>query len=185
VTTTNPIRHAAVSAWLAIPALVLSVVFVAMFFSGAGGLYGSLNDLFVAVTAVLLILPARSLVDNTRSTGGRWFDVVTWTAIAGMALIAAGQILLIARLISLSASFVTGGVGIMPVLVWALVQCYLGLRYGVPSRPLGWSMLTVLLVAGLVSAVSAAGWQTATWILTAVLLAAISAYLAVLGRHLK
>ena len=79
----------------------------------------------------------------------------------------------------------TGSAGILPVLVWALTQSYLGLRYGAPSRPLGWSMLTVLLAAGLVSTVSAVGWQTATWILTAVLLAAMSVYLAVLGRDLK
>jgi hypothetical protein len=156
-----------------------------MFFSGAGGLYGSLNDFFVAVTALLLILPARSLLDVTRGTGGRWFEVVTWAAVAGMGVIAAGQLLLIGRLISLSASFVTGSAGILPVLVWALTQSYLGLRYGAPSRPLGWSMLTVLLAAGLVSTVSAVGWQTVTWILTAVLLAAMSVYLAVLGRDLK
>ncbi len=185
MTTTNAIRYAAVSAWLAIPALVLSVVFVAMFFGGAGGLYGSLNDLFVAVTAILLILPARSLLDITRGTGGRWFEVVTWAAIAGMVVIAVGQLLLIGRVISLDASFVTGTLGILPVLVWALAQCYLSLRYGVPSRPLGWSLLTVLLAAGLVSGVSAVGWQTATWILTVVLLAAMSVYLAVLGRDLR
>jgi len=175
-------RSATLSAWLAIPSLLLSALFLVLFFGGKGAGYGSLNDFFVAVVAVLLVLPARALVAATGDAAGRWFDVLSWLAVAGLVLVAVGQLLLIARVISLGGSFVTGGAGIVPVLMWLMAQVVIGLRKGRPSRALGWSAVAVLACSVLASVAPALRSEPAVWVTTALLLASLVAWLWILGR---
>ena len=175
-------RSASLSAWLAIPSLLLSALFLVLFFGGKGAGYGSLNDLFVAVVAVLLALPARALVAAVGDAAGRWFDIVSWFAVAGLLLIAVGQLLLIARVISLGGSFTTGGLGILPVLVWLVAQVVVALRTGRPSRALGWAGVAVLATSVLASVAPALRSDAATWATTVLLLVSLVAWLWVLGR---
>src|SRR5437660_352283 len=100
---------AGVSALLAIPALLLSGLFLALFFGGRGAQFGPLNDFFVAINLFLLVPPALAIRTAVGGQAGAWFTIVTWLAIAGMVLAGVGQLLLIAGVISLQASFVTGG----------------------------------------------------------------------------
>ena len=184
--TDRTLRIAGVCSLLAIPALILSAIFLALFFGGAGWLFGPLNDFFVAVMTGLLILPARSLLDVV--VGGRpdmrWFRIVTWAAIAGLAIMTIGQMLLVVGLISLNASFVALSLGVVPVLVWAAAQVYLALRFRTPSRVVGWTLIALLATAGFATAASAVQSDMATWSSTIALVVALAGYFAVLGREL-
>ena len=185
--TDRTLRIAGVCSLLAIPALILSAIFLALFFGGAGQEFGPLNDLFVAAMTGLLILPARSLLDVVVGGGRpdrRWFRIVTWVAIAGLVIMTAGQLLLVVGLISLDASFVALSLGVLPVLAWAAAQVYLALRFRTPSRVVGWTLIVVLATAGFLTAASAVHSDVATWVFTGVFLAALVGYFAVLGREL-
>ena len=135
---------AAISAFLAIPALVLAGLFGVLFFSGRGGRYGPLNDLFSALAIFLMILPAIAVNTAAGKQVGVWFDVVTWAAVAGMVVAGVGQGLLVAGRISLQTSFVTGGSGILPVLVWMVGLAVISIRYGDPGPLVGWASATSL-----------------------------------------
>lgn len=177
-------RLAAGSALLAAPAVVLSGVFVALFFGGAGDLFGSLNDFFVALALALLVLPAIALAHVVGAAGGRWFRALTWATVAGLAVAAVGQLLLIARVISLEASFMTGSLGILPVVVWGGAQAYLGIRHGAPLRPAGWAVAAVLVLSVLLTLAWSAGIDAGVWPLAVMLLAALCGYCWFLSRAL-
>ena len=70
----NEFRLAGISALLAIPALLISGIFWALFPDDAGDVYGSLNDFFVALTMVLLVLPALAVLKVLDGTGLRSVD---------------------------------------------------------------------------------------------------------------
>ena len=178
------LQMAGVSALLAIPALILSGVFLVLFFGGAGDQYGPLNDFFVAVTMALLVLPAKALLTVVGTAGGQWFRVLTWLNIAGLTVAIAGQLLLIAGIITLAMSFVTGSLGLVPILAWSGAQAYLGLRFGTPSRSIGWTLAAVLTLSLLVTLSWAIGAEMMVWTLTAALVAALTGYLGLLGRQL-
>ena len=187
MTTDQTLRIAGVCSLLAIPALILSGIFLALFFSGAGWLFGPLNDFFTAVMTGLLILPARSLLAVVVGGGRpdrRWFRIITWVAIAGLAIITVGQMLLVVGLISLDASFVAGSLGIAPVLVWVAAQVYLALRFRTPSKVVGWTLIALLATAGFATAASAVQSDVATVSFTIALVVALVGYFAVLGREL-
>lgn len=177
-------RSAAICAWLSIPALLLAAVFITLFFGGAGYIFGPLNDAMVVLTALLLIAPARQLVKALGAPPARWFAVLTWIAMGGLALIALGQTLLIVHVISLSDSFVTGCLGILPVLVWLGAQAYLALRSRTALLMSGRLALAVLVVAALLTAVSATRMTAVVTALSVALVAVLFAYLYVLGRDL-
>lgn len=177
-------RFAAISAFLAVPALLLSALFLALFFGGAGDFFGPLNDFFVVVTLALLLWPAKTLMTIVGATGGRWFRVLTRLVFIGLGLAMAGQLLLIAGVISLEASFVTGNLGIMPVIVWGIAQVYLGLRHGTPSRLVGIAVTSVIALSILVIIAWAVDAGALLWLLSAVLVAALAGYFATLGQRL-
>ena len=132
------------SAFLVIPALLLSGFFGALFFLGRGERYGPLNDLFFALVLFLMILPAIAVKDLSNETVGTWFDVVTWAAVVGMVVAGVGQILLVAGAISLRTSFITGSLGITPVLAWMVSLAVISIRYGVPETLVGWAVVLSL-----------------------------------------
>jgi len=141
---------AGLSAFLAIPALLLALVFGALFFLGRGRHYGPLNDIASAALLLLLIPPAIAINDLIGSDPA-WFAAVTWIAIAGMVIAAVGQVLLVLGAISLNTSFITGGIGFLPVVAWLMALTYLSLGNGTPSAGMGWSMLVgLILIAALV-----------------------------------
>ena len=125
------------SAYLAVITLVLSGVALTLFFGGVHYVFGPINDVLVAATLLLLIPVALAVRRVTTGPVGTWFTVITWLAIAGMVEAAAGQLLLVVRVIDLRTSFITGGIGILPVLAWIGAVSYLALSRGVPDRSVG------------------------------------------------
>ena len=121
-------RAGGLSALLAVLALLLSAIFLALFFGGRGERFGSLNDLFSAIGLLLLAAPAAAVYVVARDATGGWLLIVTIAAIVGMALGAIGQFLLVLRVIDLRASFVTGGIGVVPVLAWIGITTWLASR---------------------------------------------------------
>ncbi len=177
-------RLAGSSTLLAIPVLLLSGLFLALFFGGRGEIYGSLNDLFSALSLLLLILPAIAVYVNTQAAAGSWLVAITSLAVAGMVVGAAGQVLLVTGVINLQTSFVTGGVGIVPVLAWAISIAVLSLGLRQLSASLGWLTITVLLLALFLTLASSLHWKFATWLSAGGLITALVAWLGTLGRDL-
>lgn len=134
--------------WSAI-ALVVSAVALALFFAGPGEPFGSINDAFISL-ALVALMPAVLAVD--RLAGDQFAPivrVVTIAAIAGMTLAATGQILLILRVITLQDSFITGGLGVLPLLAWFVLVAVLALGTDVLPTTTGW--LAVATLAGIVA----------------------------------
>ncbi|MSQ41172.1 MAG: hypothetical protein EXR55_05900 [Dehalococcoidia bacterium] len=169
---------------LAIPVLLLAGLFLALFFGGRGAHYGPLNDIFSALSLLLLILPAIAIYVSAQAAAGPWLAVVTWLAVAGMIIGAAGQVLLVIGVINLQTSFVTGGIGILPVLAWVVSIAVLSLGLKQFSAPLGWFTIAVLLLAVLLTVASSLHWKSADWPLGGGLIIALVAWLGTLGRDL-
>jgi hypothetical protein len=182
IETATLFRFAGWSAAAAIVTLVISGIALAIFFQ-VGEPWGSINDFFIVLTALALILPILA-VDRIAVDRAGWLRIITIVAIGGAALIAIGQSLLIARVIDLQSSYVTGGIGVLPVLAWmlGLVVLAFGSHALVPA--IGWSALASLAMVVIFSLIAAATMGPAMWVASVVLLLAISAWLAVLSADL-
>ena len=175
------LRTAGYAAYLIIPLLTASGIALWLFFSGAGAVFGPINDLLVAVCLGLLALPVLALRSIVGPQGGPWFDVVSGLALAGLALAATGQVLLVAGVIALETSFVTGGLGILPVLAWAVAIAILALRLGALPDQLGWATVALLAMVVVASLGSAVLPPAGIVVVSAALLATLVWWLAVIG----
>lgn len=122
---------------LAVITLVLSGIAIALFFGGVAYVFGPINDVLISATLVLLVPTALAVRRLAAGHAGTWLDIVTWLAIAGMVGVAVGQLLLVVGVIDLQTSFVTGGIGFLPVLLWIGAVSYLALRSDAVDRPVG------------------------------------------------
>ncbi|MDH4333641.1 MAG: hypothetical protein OEW24_00005, partial [Chloroflexota bacterium] len=135
-------------------------------------------------TTLLLILPVLAVLLLAGDEAGWWFSILSWLAIAGLVLVAVGQLLLVVGVISLNTSFLTGGVGITPFLLWALATIWTAWSFGVPSPMVGFLLAGVLVMSALTTAVSLALPGMATGIVSGVLTLALCAWMAALGSDL-
>ena len=179
------LKLASGSAFLAVPTLLLSGAFLALFFSGRGEHYGRLNDIFVAISLVLLILPAIGVYSLTRELNGPWLDVIIWFGVAGMAIAAGGQMLLVLGVISLQTSFVTGGLGILPVLAWMISLAVLSLALAQLPESIGWTTGIVLVLSLLVTLAWTLHRKVGAWSLAAALNVTLVVWLGSLGWFLQ
>jgi hypothetical protein len=148
-------RLAGLSAIGAVAALMISGAAVLVFFNGGDVIYGTINDVFVAITLVCLVaitlvclvLPVLAIRSIIGDEVGRWFDVLTWAALAGFTVASIGQILLVVRAIDLQTAFVTGGVGILPSVVWAIAGSNLSARSSRLPHRIGWLLGSMLILA--------------------------------------
>jgi len=162
--------------WSAI-ALVISGVALAIFFAGPGEPFGSINDAFISLSLVALI-PAVLAVD--RLAGDQlspWVRVVTIAAIAGIALASIGQLLLIVRVITLEDSYITGGLGILPVLAWFVLVAILSLSAGVLPAQVGWLAIASLALVVALAVVASITMGPVLWLAAVALLIALTAWL--------
>jgi hypothetical protein len=171
-----------ISALLAIPAVGAAMVFWVLFWTGKGEAYGPLNDVAVAAALFLMIAPALA-ISGASPPDLAWLPLLGWAAAAGMAIAGAGQLLLVARVIRLNMSFVTGGIGILPVLIWMVVLAYAGIVRGTPSTSIGWTAALVLVLI-VPAAVTARASKRVALIWQSLLVAALMVWLAALARHL-
>jgi hypothetical protein len=170
-------RLASWSTVVAAIALVVSGVALALFFAGPGEPFGSINDAFISLALVALV-PAILGVDRLAGEHHAPFvRIVTIAAIAGVVLASVGQILLIFRVITLEDSFITGGLGIVPVLAWVVLVAVLSLGAHVLPPATGW--LAVASLAGVVvlSAVGSLTTGPLLWVSGVALLAILVAWL--------
>jgi hypothetical protein len=159
-------RAAGLSAVVALIALIASAVAIALFFGGAGQVFGPINDVFVAVTLIALVLPILAVDRAAVAQAGFWLRVVTVGAIAGAVLIAAGQLMLVVGIIDLQTSFVTGGLGIIPVLIWIVAVVVLSVPLGVLPVSLGWlagAVIAFVVVGSVVAMITAGPLAWVTW----------------------
>lgn len=177
-------RLPGLSALLALPALLLAGIFFALFVGGRGDRFGSLNDFFSAVALLLLVAPAIAVYLIARDATGAWLLLLTVAAIVGMVLAAIGQFLLILRIIELQTSFVTGGIGIVPVLAWLGVTVWLAFSGHLLPNTVGWFGAATLASAALLTIASVVRLNSAVWLLSAILVAALGGWLITLGLAL-
>lgn len=175
-------RLAGWAAALAIVTFVLSGIALAVFFS-VGEPWGSINDALIAATALLLILPILA-VDRIAAESAGWLRPVSLIAIAGAVVMAVGQILLIVRVIDLNASYVTGGLGLLPILVWLVALVLLALGTHSIDPVIGWTALAALATMVVFSLIAAVTLGPALWVASVVLLLVMSGWMAALARDL-
>ena len=177
-------RFAGMAGIVAVIALVVSAIALGLFFGGAGAVFGPVNDVAIAIVMVALILPIIA-VDRVASPGvGAWLRVVTVAAIAGACLAAVGQLLLVAGVISLETSYVTGGLGIIPVLAWILACFVLSVPMGVLPASTGWPAGAVLLGSVIASVITAATSGPLAWVAWTLVVLALVWWLAALAGSL-
>jgi hypothetical protein len=158
-------------------ALLLSGIALALFFGGAGEFWGPVNDALIVVTAIALVPAVAAVARLAGDRGSPWVALVSVVAVAGLLLIAVGQTLLIVGRLSLDGSYVTGAIGVIPVIAWIVLVATLGIGLGVlPSRT-GW--LAVLTLAAIVvfSATAAVTLGPVLWVEAVLMLAVISLWL--------
>lgn len=177
------VRLAGISAAAAIPALFLSAVALALFFGGAGDRWGPVNDVLVALTLLLLILPVLVLPGRIEEEEG-WFVALGYVAVAGILVASIGQLLLVARVISLNTSFVTGGVGILPLLAWWAAVVYLALAAGTVPAEIGWWLVGTLGFAVLLVGATYVLRGAVVWAFGAAMVTALMGWLVTLSAFL-
>jgi hypothetical protein len=150
-------RAAGISAALAVVAFVISAIALTLFFGGAGQIWGPINDVFIALCMIALILPIVAIDRMAEGQAGVWLRVVTVAALAGAVLAASGQILLVVGVIDLQTSYVTGGLGFLPVLVWMMALVVLAGPLDLVPAPIGWlagAGLVLVMIASVTTVVT-------------------------------
>jgi hypothetical protein len=174
---TDLYRSAGASAVVALIALVIAGIALALFFGGAGAFWGPVNDMFLVVSVLALILPMLA-VDRLAADGGAgWMRLVTLAGIVGALIVAVGQTLLVLGVITLQQSFVTGGVGFLPLLVWFVALVVLAFGSNVLPAPIGWAAVAVLALIVVEAVVGIAAAGPLLWVASVALLAALAACL--------
>ena len=170
------VRLGAPAAYAGAAATLVAGLLLVPFFRGAGDAYGKLNDIFSAVALLLLIPPAVAVYALARDAAGGWLLAITIAAVAGMLIAGIGQILLVIRVIDLSASFVTGGLGILPILAWVAAVTWLALGGSMLTATVGWLGIAVLASATFVTVAAALKLGVITWVLAGSVLLALVAW---------
>jgi hypothetical protein len=178
------LRTAGQSALVAIVGLIVSGITIALFFGGAGEFWGPVNDIAVAVSLVALMLPVVAVNHMAKADAGPWIRIVSAAAIGGMALAAAGQVLLVARAIDLETSFVTGGVGILPVFVWLIGVAILALGQGILPAQVGWLAIGVIALSAGLTVIASVAMGPAVVVVSVALVAVLAGWLGSLGMTL-
>jgi hypothetical protein len=177
-------RLAGASSWVSVVALVLSAIALALFFGGAGEFWGPVNDALIVVTAIALIPAVVAVARLAGDRGTPWVLVLSAAAVAGLALIAVGQTLLIVGRLSLDGSFVTGGIGVIPFIAWIVLVAALSLGGGVLPSTTGWLAVATLVAILAMSAIAVVTQGPVLWVAGVGLMIAISAWLAGLATSL-
>jgi hypothetical protein len=168
---------AAWSTLAAIGALVVSAVALALFFGGAGAFWGPVNDVFVALFLFLLLPAVVAVWRLSPDDIGPWFGILSLAAMAGIVVAAVGQLLLVAGVIELQTSFVTGGVGVVPVLLWMVGMGVLVFARDITGVEVGWTIVAALVLAGLATVSAMVLPVAATAVFASLLTAALVAWL--------
>jgi len=182
--TTDLYRLAGLSSWIALVALILSGVALALFFGGAGQFWGPVNDALIVLTAIALVPTVVAVAQAAEPQATPWVSILPVAAVAGLVLIAVGQTLLIVGVLSLDGSYVTGGIGVIPVIAWIVLVAALSLGGGVLPSFTGWLAIATLASIVAFSAIAVLTRGPVLWIAGVVLLGVIGSWLASLATTL-
>lgn len=177
------VRLAAPSAYVAVVAVLLAGVTIALFFT-IGEPFGTINDFFDAIALLLLVPPVLAVQSRVGDDAGGWLAPLTILTVLGLVVAGVGQFLLIAKVIDLNGSYMTGGIGILPVLVWIVALVWLSLGRHLFPDALGWLALAILASAVLIAVFAALKVDLAVWAFSIVLIAALLGWLVALGMAL-
>jgi len=178
-------RSAATSAVVGVIALVAAAITITMFFAGAGEAWGPVNDVFDALLLAAIVLPVLAIDRLAGPDAQPWLRVVTVAAIAGLVLGAVGQLLLVAGVIDLQTSYVTGGLGIIPFFAWLVALAVLAFGPGVLPQSVGWLVVSIIVLGVGSGVISAVTFGPALWVVSAALVVAIGVWLANLSSILS
>jgi hypothetical protein len=179
------LRVAGYGAIAAIFTLAVAGIALALFFGGAGDIYGPINDLFTAATLVLIIPAIIAIRGLAAGRVGGWLSVVSLAAIGGLLLAAVGFVLLVVGAIDLQASFVTFGLGMLPFLAWIAGLAVLSLRDGIIRRSVGWWIVAfALAIAASIGGAFVLSMEVLSLTLAPLLLVSLAGVLVSLGRDL-
>jgi hypothetical protein len=175
------LRAAGVSALVAIIAIIVAGIAFALFIGGAGAFWGPINDVSTSVALLALLLPVIAVQRLAAPGTGIWLDLVTVAAIAGIILAAVGQLLLVAGVIPLQTSFVTGGLGVVPLFVWLVSVAILAIGAGVLPSHIGWLAIGVIVLSAGLAMLSGVTTGPAVWVAAIALLAVLVGWMGSLG----
>jgi hypothetical protein len=184
LTDTDLYRAAGASAVVALIALVIAGIALALFFGGAGTFWGPVNDLFIVVTTLALILPILAVDRLAAEHGVGWMRFVSIAAILGAVLIAVGQTALVVGALSLDGSYVTGGIGFIPIVVWLVALPILSFGSGVLPPFVGWTAIAVLVLIGVEALVAAVAMGPLLAVASVALVVALAVWLWALSSTL-
>ena len=168
---------AGASAVVSLIALVVSGVALALFFGGAGAFWGPVNDMFLVVTVLALILPILAVDRIAAGQGVGWMRLVTIVTLLGVVIIAVGQTALVLGLLTLDGSYVTGGIGFIAIMVWLVALAILSFGGGVLPPLVGWTAIAVLALIGVETLVVAVAMGPLVAVASIALLVALVAWL--------
>jgi hypothetical protein len=156
-------RTAGMSGLVAVVALIAAAVALGLFFGGAGEAWGPVNDVLTSLMLIALIPPILAVERLAGGQTGGWLGVVTVAAVVGAVIAAVGQVLLVIGVIDLNMSYVTGGIGFAPILIWIVAVGMLGVAVGALPAAVGWLALATLGLIVLASAVTAVTRGPIAW----------------------
>jgi len=168
---------AGASAVVSLIALVVSGVALALFFGGAGAFWGPVNDMFLVVTVLALILPILAVDRIAAGQGVGWMRLVSIVTLLGVVIIAVGQTALVLGLLTLDGSYVTGGIGFIAIMVWLVALAILSFGSGVLAPLVGWTAIAVLALIGVETFVVAVAMGPLVAVASVALLVALVAWL--------
>jgi hypothetical protein len=178
-------RSAGSSALIGVVFLAAAAITIALFFGGAGQFWGPVNDVFVALLLLAIILPVLA-VDRLAGPGAQpWIRIVTVAALAGLTLGAVGQILLVAGVIDLQTSFITGGLGIIPFYAWLVALAVLAFGPGVLPTTVGWLVVAIIALTVGMAVISTITMGPALWVACVALAGVLAVWLLTLGGELS
>jgi hypothetical protein len=122
------LRGAGIAAFAGAVLLMVTAILLFVGFTGITDAFGWANDV-VAAVAMPMLSPA---IVATRRLGRpkvpRWFDVLSWLALAGILVFVAGQLLLVVGVIRIGPAFLAVGTGMSAVLAWGIGYAVLAWR---------------------------------------------------------
>jgi hypothetical protein len=131
----------------------------------------------IVVTAIALIPVVLAVGQVAGDLGQPWVRIVSIAALAGLVLMAVGQTLLIVGRLSLDGSYVTGGIGVTPVIAWIVLVAILGLGMGALPSLTGWLAVLTLVAIVVFSVTAAITLGPVLWVEAVALVAVMSLWL--------
>ena len=141
------VQAAGASAYAALGFLVLGAAALTAYFgsNNVADPLGPISDVLFVGVAIFLVPPVLAVGKVVDGRAGRWFDLVSWLAIAGLVISGGGQALLVVGLIPLESSFITFGGGLALFLLWGLALWVPAVRLGLLPRAVArWAVAAVV-----------------------------------------